>query len=80
MHGIREYKYEVSKSSEFRQFDASNTEKSKGYSKNKLPLGTIIMVIWAWLNNRKAGDWRRHRAHYDRTVMGLPSRQQIVIP
>ena len=30
-------------------------------------------LIWAWINgsvnNREAGDWRRHRAHYDVTVM-----------
>ena len=24
-----------------------------------------------WVNNREAGDWRRHRAHYEVTIMGL---------
>ena len=26
-------------------------------------------LICVWVNNREAGDWRRHRAHYDVTVM-----------
>ena len=26
---------------------------------------------WRWVNNREAGDLRRHRAHYDVIVMGL---------
>ena len=25
--------------------------------------------LWSWINNREAGDLRRHRAHYDVTVM-----------
>ena len=24
-----------------------------------------------WVNNRDAGDWRRHRTHYDTTVMSF---------
>ena len=36
--------------------------------------GTLVFsLIWAWVNgwvnNREAGDLRRHRAHYDVTVM-----------
>ena len=34
---------------------------------------SMISLIWAWINgwvnNREAGDLRRHRAHYDVTVM-----------
>ena len=33
----------------------------------------MFSLIWAWIkgwvNNREAGDLRRHRAHYDVTVM-----------
>ena len=36
----------------------------------------MFSLIWAWLNgwvnNREAGDLRRHRAHYDVTLMHLP--------
>ena len=33
----------------------------------------FFICIWinGWINNRKAGDLRRHRAHYDVTLMGL---------
>ena len=37
----------------------------------------IFSLIWAWINawvnNREAGDLRRHRAHYDVIVMDLPA-------
>ena len=33
----------------------------------------MFSLIWAWINgwvnNRKTADWRRHRGHYDVTVM-----------
>ena len=29
----------------------------------------ICTRINGWVNNGEAGDWRRHRAHYDVTVM-----------
>ena len=36
----------------------------------------IFSLIWVWINdwvnNRKAGDLRRYRAHYDVTVMMQP--------
>ena len=34
-----------------------------------------LICVWinGWLNNRKAGDWRRHRGHYDVSVMPIPS-------
>ena len=30
-----------------------------------------LIYVWinGWVNNREAGDLRRHRAHYDVTVM-----------
>ena len=32
-----------------------------------------MIRVWinGWVNNREAGDWRRHRAYYDATVMYL---------
>ena len=29
----------------------------------------VLFFIWAWVNNREAGDLRCHGAHYDVTVM-----------
>ena len=29
-----------------------------------------LRLITGWVNNRKAGDLRRHRAHYDVTISG----------
>ena len=34
-----------------------------------LMLPLICVWINGWVNNRKAGDLRRHRAHYDVTIM-----------
>ena len=31
-----------------------------------------------WINNRDAGDLRRHRAHYDATVMVRPKPSRVV--
>ena len=33
--------------------------------------GVSLICAWinSWINNREAGDLRRHRAHYDATVM-----------
>ena len=37
--------------------------------------GALLFFICAWINGsvnkREAGDWRRHRAHYDVTVMPI---------
>ena len=42
-------------------------------SKRPVTRGFDVSLIWAWtngwVNNRDAGDLRRHRAHYDVTVM-----------
>ena len=33
----------------------------------------IYVLINGWVNNREAGDFRRHRGHYDVIVMKLPA-------
>ena len=43
----------------------------KGQWRGALMFSFICAWINGWANNRKAGDLRRHRAHYDVTVMGL---------
>ena len=41
----------------------------KGQWRGALMLSFICAWINGWVNNREAGDLRRHRAHYDVTVM-----------
>ena len=41
----------------------------KGQWREALMLSLICAWINAWVNNREAGDLKRHRAHYDVTVM-----------
>ena len=41
----------------------------KGQWRGALMFSLICVWINGWVNNRKAGDLRRHRAHYDDTVM-----------
>ena len=41
----------------------------KGQWRGALMFSLICARIIAWVNNRKAGDFRRHRAHYDVIVM-----------
>ena len=41
----------------------------KGQWRGALMLSLICAWINGWVNNRKAGDLRRHRAHYGVTVM-----------
>ena len=41
----------------------------KGQWRGSLIFYLICVWINGWLNNREAGDLRRHRAHYDATVM-----------
>ena len=43
----------------------------KGQWRGALMFSLICARINGWVNNRKAGDLRRHRAHYDVTVMSL---------
>ena len=41
----------------------------KGQWREALMFSLICTWINEWVNNREAGDWRCHRAHYDVTVM-----------
>ena len=41
----------------------------KGQWRGALMFSLICTRINGWVNNREAGDLRRHRAHYDVTVM-----------
>ena len=41
----------------------------KGQWRGTLMFSLICVWINGWVNNREAGDLRRHRAHYDVTVM-----------
>ena len=41
----------------------------KGQWRGALMFFFICTRINDWVNNDEAGDWRRHRAHYDVTVM-----------
>ena len=41
----------------------------KGQWRGALMFSLICVWINAWVNNREAGDLRRHRAYYDVTVM-----------
>ena len=41
----------------------------KGQWRGAVMFSLICAWIRAWVNNREAGDLRRHRAHYDVTVM-----------
>ena len=49
----------------------------KGQWRGALMYSLICVWINGWVNNREAGDLRRHRAHYDVTIMHSP---QIQIP
>ena len=44
----------------------------KGQWRGALMLYLICAWINVWINYRETGDLRRHRAHYDVTVMTLP--------
>ena len=43
----------------------------KGQWRGALSFSLICAWINGWVNNRKAGDLRRHRAHYDVSVMKM---------
>ena len=40
----------------------------KGQRRGALMFSLICSRIYSWVNNREAGDLRRHRAHYDVTI------------
>ena len=46
----------------------------KGQWRGALMFSLICVLINGWVNHREAGDLRRHRAHYDVTVMYVPDR------
>ena len=50
----------------------------KGQWRDALVFSLICTWTNDWVNNRDAGDTRRHRAHYDVTVMFLLSQQAIL--
>ena len=43
----------------------------KGQWRGALMFSLICVWINGWVNNREAGNWRRHRAHYDVIVIQL---------
>ena len=45
----------------------------KGHWRGSLMFSLICAWIHGWVNNREAGDSRRHRAHYEVTVMKMHS-------
>ena len=47
----------------------------KGQWRGALVFSLICARINGWVNNREVGDLRRHPAHYDVTVMGVPDLQ-----
>ena len=50
----------------------------KGLWRGALRFSLIWAWINVWVNNREAGDLRRHRAHYDVIVMYLTSTEQYM--
>ena len=41
----------------------------KGQWRGALMFSSICAWLYGWVNNHKAGDLKRHRAHYDVTIM-----------
>ena len=52
----------------------------KGRWRGALIFSFICAWINGWVNNCKAGDLRRHRAHYDVTVMGKQYLESPLLP
>ena len=52
----------------------------KGQWRGALVFSLICAWINGWVNNRKAGDFRHHRSHYDVTIMGSGWRRQSNLP
>ena len=55
----------------------------KGQWRGALKFSLICFGLNGWINNRKAGDMRRYRAHYDVTMMSpgwvLPSVSEAIL-
>ena len=52
----------------------------KGQWRGTLMFSFICVWINAWINNREAGDLRRHRTHYDVIVMNICNRLMHACP
>ena len=52
----------------------------KGQWHGALMFSFICVWMNGWVNNRKAGDLRRYRAHYDVTVMQAANNEIIKVP
>ena len=50
----------------------------KGQWRGALIFSLISVWINGWVNNREAGDWRHHRAHYDVIVMKSFTQPRLV--
>ena len=53
---------------------------NKGQWRGALMFSLICAWINGWVNNRDAGDLRRHRAHYDVTAMHVPTYPTSIHP
>ena len=53
---------------------------NKGQRRGALLFSLTIAWINGWVNNRGAGDLRRHRAHYDVIVMALGQSRGCPVP
>ena len=51
----------------------------KSQWRGALMFSLICTRISGWVNNREAGDLRRHRAHYDVTIMYCPSASEATL-
>ena len=52
----------------------------KGQWRGALTFSLICARINGWVNNRQAGDLRRHRVHYDVTVMLCRVLLRLILP
>ena len=50
----------------------------KGQWRGALMFSLICIWINSWVNNREAGDLRRHRGHYDVNVMNNPRKVHAI--
>ena len=52
----------------------------KGQWRGALVFSLIFAWLNGWVNTLEAGDWRRHRVHYDVTVMLPASWSKLLVP
>ena len=52
----------------------------KGQWRGALMFSFICAWINGWVDNRDAGDWRRHRSHYDVSVIRWKYKSHLSIP